>query len=93
MADPLKIYISSTFSDLELQREAMSKALRKLRHYVIAMEDYVATDKHPLDKCLADVESSARRGSPDPVESIDHRSFLTLVARSGDRPQWLTREN
>jgi hypothetical protein len=57
MADPLKIYISSTFSDLEPYREAVYKALRKLRHDVVAMEDYVATDKRPLDKCLADVES------------------------------------
>lgn len=57
MAQPLRIYISSTFSDLEPYREAVYKALRKLRHDVIAMEDYVATDKRPLDKCLADVES------------------------------------
>jgi Uma2 family endonuclease len=47
----------STFSDLEQHREAVYKALRKLRHDVITMEDYVATDKRSLDKCLADVES------------------------------------
>jgi hypothetical protein len=29
-----------------------------LRHDVIAMEDYVATDAYPLHKCLADVASS-----------------------------------
>lgn len=57
MAQPLRIYISLTFSDLESYREAVYKALRKLRHDVIAMEDYVATDTRPLDKCLADVES------------------------------------
>lgn len=53
----LRIYISSTFSDLEPYREAVYDALRKLRHDVIAMEDYVATDQRPLDKCLKDVES------------------------------------
>jgi hypothetical protein len=34
MAQPLRIYISSTFSDLELYREAVYKALRKFRHAV-----------------------------------------------------------
>ncbi len=53
-----KIYISSTFSDLEDCREAVYSALRALRHDVIAMEDYVASDQRPLDKCLADVVAS-----------------------------------
>ncbi len=53
-----KIYISSTFSDLKECREAVYKALRALRHDVIAMEDYVASDQRPLDKCLADVVAS-----------------------------------
>ncbi len=52
-----QIYISSTFEDLKDYRDAVYKALRKLRHDVVAMEDYVATDKRPLDKCLTDVES------------------------------------
>src|SRR5260221_14477177 len=42
-----QIYISSTFEDLKDYRDAVYKALRKLRHDVIAMEDYVATDKRP----------------------------------------------
>ena len=53
-----KIYISSTYMDLQEQREAVYQSLRKLRHDVIAMEDYVASDQRPLDKCLADVEDS-----------------------------------
>jgi hypothetical protein len=36
-------------------REAVYGALRKLRHDVVAMEDYVAADERPLDRCLADV--------------------------------------
>lgn len=51
-----KIYISSTFSDLEPFRERVYRALRQLGHDVIAMEDYVATDARPLKKCLDDVE-------------------------------------
>ncbi|MBC8031971.1 MAG: DUF4062 domain-containing protein [Pyrinomonadaceae bacterium] len=50
-----KIYISSTYSDLKDCRKAVYVALRSMRHDVIAMEDYVASDQRPLNKCLADV--------------------------------------
>ena len=50
------IYISSTYSDLKDGREKVYRALRQMRHDVIAMEDYVATDKRSPEKCLADVE-------------------------------------
>jgi tetratricopeptide (TPR) repeat protein len=52
-----KIYISSTYSDLIEHRQQVYDTLRKMRYDVIAMEDYVATDERPLDKCLADVAS------------------------------------
>ena len=50
-----RIYISSTFSDLQAHREKVYRVLRQLGHDVIAMEDYVAADQRPLAKCLADV--------------------------------------
>ncbi len=50
-----KIYISSTYNDLKDFREEAYRALRRLRHDVIAMEDYTASDQRPLEKCLADV--------------------------------------
>ena len=50
-----KIYLSATYNDLKAYRDAVYRILRKLRHDVIAMEDYVATDAYPLHKCLADV--------------------------------------
>src|ERR1044071_7013147 len=50
-----KIYISSTYSDLKEYRDLVYRTLRQMRHDVIAMEDYVATDQRPLAKCLADV--------------------------------------
>jgi len=49
------IYLSSTYSDLSQARERVYRALRQMRHDVIAMEDYVAADQRPVDKCLADV--------------------------------------
>lgn len=52
-----KIYISSTCKDLKKEREAAAKAVRRLGHQPIAMEDYVAADNRPVDKCLEDVRS------------------------------------
>ncbi|HSL05741.1 MAG TPA: DUF4062 domain-containing protein, partial [Nitrospiraceae bacterium] len=52
------IYLSSTFEDLKDYRRVVFDALRKSGHQVIAMEDYVASDQRPVDKCLKDVEKS-----------------------------------
>jgi len=53
------IYLSSTYEDLKDYRKAIFDALSKVSHYkVIAMENYVATDKRPVEKCLQDVAKS-----------------------------------
>jgi hypothetical protein len=52
-----RIYISSTYVDLIKEREAAAKAVRRLGHLAIAMEDYVSSDQRPVDKCLQDVKS------------------------------------
>lgn len=52
------IYVSSTYEDLKDYREAVYRALRRLGHDVRAMEDYVASDSRPLDKCLKDVAAA-----------------------------------
>jgi hypothetical protein len=49
------IYLSSTYEDLAGHRQVVYQALRKSGYEVIAMEDYVATDRRPLDKCLRDI--------------------------------------
>lgn len=82
-----KIYISSTYSDLKDFREEAYRALRKLQHDVIAMEDYTAADQRPLDKCLADVAAcdvyvgifAWRYGyiPPDQKKSITELEFRT----------------
>jgi hypothetical protein len=54
----MRIYVSSTYEDLAPYREATAQTLRSMGHEVVAMEDYVATDRRPLDKCLTDVEGS-----------------------------------
>ena len=51
-----KIYISSTFSDLQEYRVKVIETLRQLGHYVLSMEDYVAEDKLPLQKCFEGIE-------------------------------------
>ncbi|RNC70126.1 MAG: DUF4062 domain-containing protein [Desulfuromonadales bacterium] len=55
----ITIYLSSTFEDLKEYRKAVYDALSKVSHYkVIAMENYVATDQRPVDKCLKDVANA-----------------------------------
>ena len=49
------IYLSSTYEDLKEYRRVVFDALRKSGYNVIAMEDYVATDQRPVDKCLKGV--------------------------------------
>jgi hypothetical protein len=52
------VYISSTYTDLKDYREAAARTLRKMRHEVVGMEDYVAADERPLAKCLRDVAAA-----------------------------------
>src|SRR5262249_45848223 len=52
------IYLSSTYEDLKQYRSVVFDALRKSGHRVIAMEDYVAADQQPVDKCLKDVSDA-----------------------------------
>ena len=50
-----RIYVSSTFKDLKECRDQVIHLLRRMRHEVVAMEDYTAEEQWPADKCLADV--------------------------------------
>ena len=54
----MKVFLSSTFSDLVAEREAVLKALRKKRQSVLAMEDFLATPSTPLDIALQHVRAS-----------------------------------
>jgi hypothetical protein len=54
----MKIYLSSTYRDLEAHRTAVAAVLRRMGHQPIGMEDYVAEGARPLDRCLADVAAS-----------------------------------
>lgn len=53
----MRIYVSSTFEDLQEHRESAIRALHQLAHDVVAMEYYGAGTAPPLAKVLADVES------------------------------------
>lgn len=57
-SDMATIYLSSTYEDLKDYRRVVYEALRRSGHQVIAMEDYVARDQRPLEKCLQDVQST-----------------------------------
>lgn len=50
-----RIYISSTFKDLEAHRAAVALALRKMGYVVRCMEEYTATDERIDARCKEDV--------------------------------------
>jgi hypothetical protein len=52
------VYLSSTYEDLKDHRRAVFDALRQSDYRVIAMEDYIATDERPVEKCLNDVDQA-----------------------------------
>jgi HEAT repeat protein len=52
-----KVYVSSTYQDLQECRRKVESVLRRMGHDDVAMEYYVAEDRGPVDKCLADVTS------------------------------------
>ncbi len=87
--DVASIYISSTYTDLKAHREAVHHALHRLRHQVVAMEDYVAADDRPLILCLKDVEScdlyvgilAWRYGFIPADQNPDRRSITELEYR------------
>jgi hypothetical protein len=53
----LRIYVSSTYSDLVEERRAAKDAIFSLGHFPVGMEEYAASDERPLDRCLSDVRS------------------------------------
>ena len=85
----LGIYLSATYGDLKEHREKVYRALRQLGHDAIAMEDYVATDQRPLDKCLEDVAGcdlyvgvfAHRYGYIPDYNNPDRRSITELEYR------------
>jgi len=49
----MKVYLSSTYVDLREYREGVYRTLCKIEGIqVVAMEDYVACDERPVNKCL-----------------------------------------
>jgi Domain of unknown function (DUF4062) len=52
----MKIYLSSTYKDLLLPRQAVATVLRRMGHQPIGMEEYVAEGIRPLSRCLEDVK-------------------------------------
>jgi formylglycine-generating enzyme required for sulfatase activity len=80
------IYLSSTYEDLKEYREVVYKALRQSGYDVIAMEDYVAADQRPVEKCLEDVAKAdiyvgifAFRYGYVPPESHKNRDGLSIT--------------
>jgi len=52
-----KIYVSSTYLDLQEFREKILYHLQRLKQSIVAMEYCLADDRRPAEKCIADVEA------------------------------------
>ncbi|MDQ3814012.1 MAG: DUF4062 domain-containing protein, partial [Armatimonadota bacterium] len=50
-----RVYVSSTYLDLQEHRRQVSLVLRRMGHEDVAMDYYTAEDRPAVDKCLADV--------------------------------------
>jgi len=91
MAQGYRVYLSSTYADLQECRKTVYSALQKVARVdkVVAMEDYVATDQRPLAKVLADVEScdvyvgvfAWRYGFVPTADNPDGKSITELELR------------
>ena len=55
----MRIYISSTFTDLREYRAAAALSLRSMGHDVIGMEEYVAESMTPLERSIGDAATVA----------------------------------
>ncbi len=53
-----RVFVSSTFKDLEECREKVGLNLKRMGHEDISMEYFVAEDKRPLNKVINEVASS-----------------------------------
>ena len=91
----MKVYLSSTFEDLREHRAAVHRALRRMGHDVISMEEYVAEGAKPLRRCLEDVRAADvylivlawRYGyvPPDPDTNPDKQSITRLEFEEAKR--------
>jgi hypothetical protein len=92
----MKVYISSTFTDLREHRRAVAQTLRRMGHDVIGMEEYVAESMTPLARSVADVRSADvyvvivawRYGHvpADPKVNPNRRSITELEYEAAKQP-------
>jgi hypothetical protein len=52
MSTDLRVFVSSTYSDLRGYREAVASALRRLALIPVRLEDFGESDQPPLDAAL-----------------------------------------
>lgn len=88
-----RVYVSSTFEDLQECRKQVLLTLRRTGHEDVAMEYYVAGDQRPAEKCLQDVAAcdvyigvfAWRYGWVPPDDNIEQRSITEMEYREAVR--------
>lgn len=86
------IYVSSSYQDLKEYRRRAAETIRKIGHVPVGMERDSASERRPLDACLADVRRCQaylgilgfRYGSSPPGEA---RSYTELEYEEAGRRQ------
>jgi hypothetical protein len=81
-----KVYVSSTFVDLERHRAELKAALERAQYDVECMEKYPAFDQRPTDRCLEDIAAcdyyvlilAHRYGFVPKADNPDKRSITEL---------------
>src|ERR1051325_4069643 len=84
-----KVFVSSTFIDLETYRQAVALCIRRMGFDDIAMEYFVAEDSRPLTECLQAVRGSDlyvglfawRYGFVPETDNLNRRSITEMEYR------------
>lgn len=91
----MKLYLSSTYTDLKRHRAVLGRALRKAGYEVVMMEEYVARDQRVEFACKGDVVACdvyvglfAWRYGHIPIDTNPERLSVTEMeyAAAGARP-------
>ena len=90
----VKVYVSSTFLDLQEYRRTVNDVLREMGYEDVAMEHYVAQSHPPADVCTRDVATcdlyiglfAWRYGYVPLDDNPDGLSITELVPAGGKEP-------
>ena len=82
MRDNLRVFISSTYSDLKDYRDAVAETLVRFGLASVRLEDFGSSDQPPLDAAIAALEASAAELALHASPSLIRQRFRKLRKRA-----------